>query len=95
MSKAPITQKPSGWTVKEITDALDAVGLNQAAIARELKVTPTAVSLAVQGKSCSSRIYKAIAEAIKEDVKRIWPQFYLYGTPKRGRRMCVWNRQAA
>ena len=95
MNKSPQNKKPSGWTPQQIKDALAEAGLNQAAIARELKVASPTVSLVIDGKSCSRRIHEAIAEAIKEDVKRIWPQFYFEGIPKRGRRMVVWNRKAA
>lgn len=95
MSKTHTTMHPSGMTPKEINDALNDAGLNQAAIARDLDVTPTAVSLVVRDISASQRIADAIGEAIKRDKKRIWPQRYLDGTPQRGRKMVVWNRKAA
>ena len=95
MSKTHTTIKPSGMTPKEITDALAAVDLNQAAIARDLKVTGTAVSLVVRGISASQRIADAIGEAIKKDKKQIWPQHYLNGTPHRGRKKVIWDRKAA
>jgi len=95
MNKAPTIHTPTGWTSKQINDALYSAGVNQAAIARELGVTAPTVSDVVKGKSCSRRIHAAIAEAIKEDVKRIWPQYYLHGTPKRGPKMVIWHRQDA
>ena len=96
MNKTHTTLHPSGMTPKEINDALAAAGLNQAAIARDLKVTGTAVSLVVRDLSTSQRIADAIGEAIKKDKKQIWPQRYLSGTPpQRGRKMVVWDRRAA
>src|SRR5450759_3024676 len=94
MNRAHNTLKPSGMTAEEINDALKAKGLNQAAIARAIEVSPTAVSRAVNAQSVALRVMEAIAEAIGKDKKQVWPQHYLNGTPKRGRKMVHWNRKA-
>lgn len=95
MATKHTTKEPTGMTPNEIIKALQDAGINQAAIARELKKSPQVVYLVVHNKSVSTEIHKAIAEVIGKDVKQIWPQHYLQGNPKRGRRMVVWNRKAA
>lgn len=95
MKQLPVNKTPSGWTPEQINDALKKNGVNQAAIARELKVKPPTVSDVVKGSKCSRRIHAAIAEAVNEDVQRIWPQFYLNGTPKPGPKKVIWHRKAA
>lgn len=89
------TRTPEGWSKQKIQSALASHDLNQAAIARALGISPTTVSDVITGNTVSGRIHKAIAEAIGEDVKTIWPQHYLNGSPKRGRRMITWDRKAA
>ncbi len=86
---------PEGWSKQKIQASLARHNLNQAAIARALKISPTTVSDVIAGNTVSGRIHKAIAEAIGEDIKTIWPQHYLHGTPKRGRKMITWVRNAA
>jgi lambda repressor-like predicted transcriptional regulator len=95
MSKTPITRKIKNWSRKEIQNALDESPVTQAAIARDLGITPVTVSDVVKGRTNSQRVHKAIAEAIGKDVKEVWPEIYLHGEPKRGRKMVVWNRNAA
>ena len=95
MTTKHTTKEPSGMTPIEIINALKDAGVNQAAIARELNKSPQVVYLVVHNKSVSTEIHKAIAEVIGKDVKQIWPQHYLNGAPKRGRRMVVWQRKAA
>ncbi|MCE5212143.1 MAG: helix-turn-helix domain-containing protein [Deltaproteobacteria bacterium] len=95
MNKRPITRKVKNWTKEQIQEALDESPVNQAAIARELNISATTVSDTVRGRTNSQRVHKAIAEAVKHDVKEIWPEIYLYGEPRRGRRMVVWHRKAA
>jgi DNA-binding LacI/PurR family transcriptional regulator len=82
-------------TPDQINDALKAVGLNQSAIARELKKSRTAVSLVVNDKAVSLEIATAISEAIKKDKKYIWPIHYWNGNPQRGPKKVVWQRNAA
>jgi lambda repressor-like predicted transcriptional regulator len=95
MNKTHTTLKPSGMSPKEINDAIINKGLNQAAIARAIKVTPGSVSRAINDHSVQTRVMEAIAEAIGKDKKQIWPQHFLYGLPKRGRKMVTWDRKAA
>lgn len=95
MNKSSVSQQPTGWTPKQINDALGDAGLNQAAIARDQEVSAATVSEVIKGTTCSQRIHDAIAEAVGEDKRIIWPQFYLNGSPKRGRKMVIWHRQAA
>lgn len=94
MNKAK-TPTLKNWDKHEIQDALARVGLNQAAIARDLGLTPITVSYVVSGKSTSRRVHQAIAEAIGRDVKEIWPTKYLHGDPRPGRRQTHWHRKAA
>jgi lambda repressor-like predicted transcriptional regulator len=86
---------PSNMTPAEINDALKAEGLNQAAIARDQRVSPTAVSLVVHDKSGAKRIADAIGEAIHKDPKYIWPSRYWNGNPQRGPKKVVWQRNVA
>jgi len=95
MNRAHTTLKPTGMTAEEINDALKRKGLNQAAIARAIKKSPTAVSRAVNDLSVARNVMEAIAEAIGKDIKQVWPQHFLNGTPKRGRKMVIWDRRAA
>ncbi|MEN6420956.1 MAG: helix-turn-helix domain-containing protein [Smithella sp.] len=95
MNKTPITRKIKNWSRKEIQDALDESPVTQAAIARDLGITPVTVSDVVKGRTNSQRVHKAIAEAIGRDIKEVWPELYLHGEPKRGRKMVIWHRKAA
>jgi lambda repressor-like predicted transcriptional regulator len=89
------TVQPTGMTPEEIIGALTAEGLNQAAIARATKRSPQTVNQVVYGRSVSTTIHHAIARAIHRDVKQIWPQHYLNGDPKPGRKMVIWQDTAA
>lgn len=89
------TLGPTDMTVEEIDEALEHKGLNRAAIARNLNVSQTTVSNVARGKQTSHRIQTAIAEAVHKDVKEVFPTRYVYGPPKPGRKMTVWNRQEA
>jgi lambda repressor-like predicted transcriptional regulator len=95
MSKTPITRKIKNWSRQEIQEAIHQSPINQAAIARELRVSTVTVSDVIKGRTTSQRVHRAIAEAIGRDVKEIWPEIYLHGEPKRGRKMVVWDRNAA
>ena len=95
MNKTPITRKPQNWTRQEIKDAIERSRVNQAAIARELEIEPTTVCDVIKGRTNSQRVHRAIAEAIGKDIKEIWPEIYLHGEPKPGRKMVVWQRKAA
>jgi len=95
MTTTHTTLKPTGMTPKEINDALAARGLNQAAVARAINVSPGSVSRAVNNHDVQTRVMEAIAEAIGKDVKQVWPQHFLNRTPKRGRKMVIWERRVA
>jgi len=66
----------------EIKIALMRAGVTQADIARQEGVSINAVHLVVHGRAVSDKIRRAIAAAIKTDIKLIWPSTYLYGEPK-------------
>jgi lambda repressor-like predicted transcriptional regulator len=95
MKHSPITRKIKNWTRQEIQEAINKSSVNQAAIARELKINPVTVSDVIKGRTNSQRVHRAIAEAIGKDIKEIWPEIYLYGEPKRGRKMVHWTREAS
>ncbi|HPN08363.1 MAG TPA: hypothetical protein PLU95_03595 [Syntrophales bacterium] len=86
-----------GMTPQEIRIAIYRANLNQAAIARALKVNPCHVTLIIDGKRHSKRVHAAIAEAIGIDKARIWPHLYMIPgrEPKRGRPAKTWHRTAA
>jgi lambda repressor-like predicted transcriptional regulator len=92
-----VKQKYMNMRPVDIRIAMLRVGVGQAALAREMKVSRTAIHLVIEGKSTSHRIRTAIAEAIHEDIERIWPATYLlYGGPrKRGRPLAQDGRKAA
>jgi len=81
----------------DIRIAMLRAGVGQAALARELNISRTAVYLVIEGKSTSHRVREKIAEAIDMDIRRIWPATYLiYGGPrKRGRPVALDGRRAA
>lgn len=85
-------QKISGLTPLQIRNALHDVGLNQAAIARELGVSPVHVSCVIDGERISRRVHEAITEAIGKDIRQIWPNLYLVPgiEPRPGRPKVIW-----
>lgn len=58
-------------------------GVPQARIANACGVSRTMIAKVIDGKSVSDRVQKAIADAIKMDVTRIWPSKYADGEPRR------------
>lgn len=54
-------------------------GRTQSDLARQIGVSHVTISRAIDGFVVSHRIRTAIAEAVKVDIKRIWPSTYLYG----------------
>lgn len=78
---------------KEIQIALKRAGVTQSDIARQLTLSYSAISRVVFSLSTSHRVRVAIADAIKKDVKWIWPSTYIAlggprgpGRPKSGQR---------
>lgn len=59
-----------------IKGALELRGLSLSAIARELDVAPTTVSIVSRGIRRSRRIEAAIAQAIGCEPAALWPQRY-------------------
>lgn len=57
--------------------------VNQAAIAREVKVSRTTVGKVIDNLTVSDKVRRAIAEAIGMSVERIWPSTYLHGGPRK------------
>jgi len=68
----------------EIRVAIMRAKTSQSVIARELGVSATAINRVIEGNSVSDRIRQAIAVAINEDVRRIWPSTYIiHGGPRK------------
>lgn len=67
---------------ERIKMALRLKGSSLADIARELKVTPTTVTIVSQGMRRSRRIEAAIAARLNVPLARLWPDRYLPTTPE-------------
>lgn len=61
---------------RRIKGALELRGLSLSAIARELEVAPTSVSIVSRGIRRSRRIEEAIASAIGCAPEELWPDRY-------------------
>lgn len=89
MAVCVIKQKPPipDMDPTEIKIAMMRAGITQADIGKRLGITRQTVHRVVIGRDVSHRVRQAIAEAIGEDLKRIWPSTYLYkgGPGKPGR----------
>ena len=57
--------------------ALKEKNLTQRAIAQKIGVSEVAVSDVVKGRRISDRIMRAVAEAISDDVRLVFPEYYL------------------
>jgi lambda repressor-like predicted transcriptional regulator len=81
----------------EIQIAMMRAGLTQSQLARELGATQQLVYHVIQGNTVSDRVRKHIAARVGIDIKRIWPDPYLYygGPRKAGRPVCDGHRKAA
>ena len=62
--------------------ALKKKGITQTRIAEDLDVAQTSVSDVINGHRVSDRIMRAIAAALGEDVRLVFPEYYLRA-PKR------------
>lgn len=80
-------QNPIDMDPQEIRVELLRNRMTQAEIAESLGVHPTAVNKVIDGLSTSDRIRRAVADAIKTDVRRVWPSIYIVagGARKPGR----------
>ncbi len=59
-------------TPTEIKRAIDDAGYTQAALARDLNVTPQHLGMVVNGLAANHRVRCHIAKAINVPVKKIW-----------------------
>jgi lambda repressor-like predicted transcriptional regulator len=92
-----MTNKPQNMQPMEIRIALIRAGVTQAELARELDVTQQLVYKIIAGTSVSHQVRQHIAKRIGIDIKRIWPDPYLYfgGPRKAGRPVCDGQRRVA
>ena len=79
----PVCKPINDMAPVEIIKALLDSGITQAEIARQIKVSRNAVNMVVHHRAVSDKIRRAIAAAIKTDIKRIWPSTYLYGEQRK------------
>ena len=63
-------------TPKDIKIQMIRVDITPAEVARQLNVTPQAVSQVIYGKTVSSRIQAAVAMAVGRPVCEMWPPKY-------------------
>lgn len=61
---------------EDIKAAIRKKGSSQAAIARELGITPTTVNLVIYGRSTSRRVAKKIAAVSGLQTNQLWPGKY-------------------
>jgi len=82
--------RPQNMKPKDIRHLLLDADITQAELARELKVSQEAVYQIIEGNYTSHRIRQHIARRLDIDIKRIWPDPYLYfgGPRKAGRPVC-------
>lgn len=65
-------------TPTDIKIELLRAGVSQAVIAQQCDVSRTQVNRVIHDHNCvSDKVRRAIADAIKKDVKEIWPEYYL------------------
>ncbi|PKN38998.1 MAG: hypothetical protein CVU62_02020 [Deltaproteobacteria bacterium HGW-Deltaproteobacteria-2] len=88
MKKIPPNMKPN-----DIRKALLDANVKQASIARDLGVSNETVYSVIEGRA-SHRVREHIAKKIGIDIKRIWPNPYLLGGPRKaGRPFCQGHRK--
>jgi|CryGeyStandDraft_6_1057127.scaffolds.fasta_scaffold90161_2 lambda repressor-like predicted transcriptional regulator len=88
MKKIPPNMKPN-----DIRKAMLDANVKQATIARELGVSNETVYSVIEGRA-SHRVREHIAQKIGIDIKRIWPNPYLLGGPRKaGRPFCCGHRK--
>jgi len=77
----------------DIRKALLDADVKQASIARDLGVSNETVYSVIEGRA-SHRVREHIAKKIGIDIKRIWPNPYLLGGPRKaGRPYCHGHRK--
>jgi lambda repressor-like predicted transcriptional regulator len=88
MKKIPPNMKPN-----DIRKALLDADVKQASIARDLGISNETVYSVIEGRA-SHRVREHIAKKIGIDIKRIWPNPYLLGGPRKaGRPYCHGHRK--
>lgn len=78
IAKAVVDMPP-----EEIRAALVRQNVTNKDIAITLGVSGSMVGHVIYGRSVSHRVRKAIAEAATLRVEQIWPNTYLYGSPRK------------
>jgi lambda repressor-like predicted transcriptional regulator len=68
--------RPRTWSPRRVSDAVHAVGLSYAAIARNLGCSRPFVSQVGTGRVRSWRVANAIGAAIGRNPWEIWPRLY-------------------
>jgi len=88
---------PKNMTPKEIRILLLKADITQAELARELKAQQQLIYHVIEGNIVSHRVREHIANRLHIDIKRIWPDPYLYfgGPRKAGRPVCESRSRAA
>ena len=91
-----MTHKIPNMSPKQIRRLMFEKDVSQAEIAREKGCHATAVYKVIQGESVSDDIRRRIAAKVGVDIKRIWPDPYLYfgGPRKPGRPFRNGQKQA-
>ena len=78
---------PQNMKPKELRILLLRAEITQAELARELKCQPQLIFHVVEGNIVSDRVRQHIAKRLNVDIKRIWPDPYLYfGGPRKAGR---------
>lgn len=90
-----MTRKIQNMEPDEIRILLIRAKTSQAAIAREKGCKPSAIYKVITGESVSDDIRKRIASKVGIDIRRIWPDPYLYGSARKRGRPFSGGHQAA
>jgi len=69
-------------TPSEIQKRIKDANITQRAIAQKIGVSEVSVSDVIKGRRISDRVMRAVAEAISDDVRLVFPEYYLR-PPKR------------
>lgn len=76
----------TGMTPTEIRIEMLKKEVSLVSVARACGVTTTSVYRVIEGTIVSDRVRRALADAIGIDIRRIWPDPYLYGSPRKAGR---------
>lgn len=92
MAKTPLYPL-SDFSHQMIMARLRSAGSGFSAIARELGITPSAVSLVSKGDRCSRRVQQAIADKLGVAPVEIWPARYPVAQDEEGSRNASQHRR--